>query len=429
MNEIKDVVVIGGGLAGLAAAAYLGRAGKSVAVVEKAHALGGRAATQENGGYSLNLGAHALYRGGAAFEVLRELGVQFSGAVPEPQGGLAFDRGELHTLPTGALSLLTTGLFNLGAKLEMGRLLSTLPSLDPAPFTKMTASAWLDHAVRSPEVRRFVAALLRLTSYCGDLDQLSAGVALAQLQIATQKGVLYLDGGWKTLVSGLRDAAVGSGAQILTGARVQRVALRDGEVAGVKLANGERLAARSVLIAAGPRAAAALVPDSPALAGYAARATPVRVACLDVALSSLPRPRTRYVLGLDRPLYLAVHSAFARLAPPGGAVIQLVHYLPEAAGQDPERELDALLERVQPGYRDVCVERRFLPSLVVSNAPVTAQGGGYAARAPVAVPGPAGLFLAGDWVGSTGMLADASLGSAREAASAILARRALDQAA
>ena len=45
-----DVVVIGGGIAGLTAAALIGHRGRRVRLFEKAGELGGRAVAEENGG-------------------------------------------------------------------------------------------------------------------------------------------------------------------------------------------------------------------------------------------------------------------------------------------------------------------------------------------------------------------------------------------
>ena len=42
-----DAIIIGGGHNGLTAAAYLGRAGKKVLVLERRHVLGGAAVTEE----------------------------------------------------------------------------------------------------------------------------------------------------------------------------------------------------------------------------------------------------------------------------------------------------------------------------------------------------------------------------------------------
>src|SRR5207244_4928303 len=47
MNSKYDVIVIGGGHNGLTNAAYLGRAGKKVLVLERRHVLGGAAVTEE----------------------------------------------------------------------------------------------------------------------------------------------------------------------------------------------------------------------------------------------------------------------------------------------------------------------------------------------------------------------------------------------
>src|SRR3954466_12966775 len=112
-----DVAVIGGGLGGLAAAAYVARDRRSVVLCEKASALGGRAVTTELGPFRFNLGPHALYAGSHGIGVLRDLGVAFSAGKPRPSGAFAIARGAKHALPGGLLSLMTTGLFGLPAKL------------------------------------------------------------------------------------------------------------------------------------------------------------------------------------------------------------------------------------------------------------------------------------------------------------------------
>ena len=81
MNERIDVAVIGGGLSGLTAAALLARQGRQVTVFEGSAHLGGRAQSPTMQGTPVNLGPHALYLGGAAFEVLTSLGIDCPTAI------------------------------------------------------------------------------------------------------------------------------------------------------------------------------------------------------------------------------------------------------------------------------------------------------------------------------------------------------------
>lgn len=97
MRTTTDVVVIGGGLAGLAAATFLARADRTVTLFEKAREIGGRAATHTKDGFHFNLGPHALYRAGHGTRILRELGVQFTGSMPSASGGYAIAHGTAHT--------------------------------------------------------------------------------------------------------------------------------------------------------------------------------------------------------------------------------------------------------------------------------------------------------------------------------------------
>jgi len=129
-----DVAVIGGGVAGLAAATLIARSGMTVRLFEQSHTLGGRAQTKQQDGFYLNVGPHALYRGGRGIEVLSELGVEPRGRVPSVSGAFAVKDGVKHTFPAGAISLLTTSLFGLSAKLETARLLASLGRIDGNRF-------------------------------------------------------------------------------------------------------------------------------------------------------------------------------------------------------------------------------------------------------------------------------------------------------
>lgn len=422
-HDSTDVVVVGGGLAGLAAAALTARLGRRVRLLEKAGELGGRATTQTKDGYAFNIGPHALYRKGGGMRTLELLGISPEGSVPLGSGAWAVRGGAKHALPGGFFSLLTTGLFGLAGKIELARLLGRVQSIDPEPLQGLTVAEGLERLAQRPEVRELIAAMFRLTSY-GNAPRLqSAGASLEQLQLALSGNVLYLHGGWQQMVDELRKVALASGVEIESGARVD--AVETASVAGathvVRVADGRSIACAAVILALAPGDAAALLDGTAraTVARWAADAVPIEAACLDLALARLPEPRSTFALGIDRPLYLSVHSAVARLAPQGGALVHVAKYLdpdePADATRD-QRELEQLMDLVQPGWRAHVVHRRFLPHVVVSNAVVRAAHRGLAGRPGPDVPGVPGLYVAGDWVGREGMLADASLSSARRAA-------------
>src|SRR5262249_59665236 len=78
-------------------------------------------------------------------------------------------------------------------------------------------------------------------------------------------------------------------------------------------------------------------------------------------------------------------------------------------------ELQAHLARAGVGEEDV-VTSRFLPRMVVAGAAPTAAQGGLCGRPAVDATGLPGVYLAGDWVGPTGLIADAALASGQVAA-------------
>jgi hypothetical protein len=137
-----------------------------------------------------------------------------------------------------------------------------------------------------------------------------------------------------------------------------------------------------------------------------------------VALHRLPVRRAVFALGIDEPVYLCADSAIVDLAPGSGAVVHVARYLGASLSgtSEDERALERLMDITQPGWRDLVVYRRYLPRVVVSNALVTAADGGMAGRPSGRVTGLENVFLAGDWVGPTGQLADAAIASGLRAA-------------
>lgn len=418
-HEQVDTVVIGGGIAGLAAATYVARAGRSVVVLERSSRLGGRAVTDEQGGFYFNLGPHALYKTGAGAGILKDLGVDYSATEP-PQEGLALRDGKLYKLPASPVSMVQSKLLSAGSKLEFGKLFATIGFINADAVTGTTLNEWIEDKVRRDEVKDAVRALVRVATYTNEPDRVSAGLAISQVQKAI-KGVLYLDRGWQTLVDALEACATDAGARIDAGATVAAIE-RDGDGVNVRTEAGSTIKAAAVVIATPPRVAADLLgPSGDDLASWADAAGPVRAATLDVGLSATPRPDARFVLGIDQPLYLSIHSGVADLAPEGGAMIYVAKYLGDdnTDAKQVQRELEDLLDLAQPGWRDVLVERRFLPNLTVVNALATADKGGLSGR-PSVETDIHSVYLAGDWVGGEGWLVDASLASAKLAASAAL---------
>lgn len=75
-KEMKyDAIVVGGGIAGLTAAAYLCRAGHSVLLCEKEDRLGGLVGSFDYKGFVFDWGIRATENSGVLFPMLRQLGI------------------------------------------------------------------------------------------------------------------------------------------------------------------------------------------------------------------------------------------------------------------------------------------------------------------------------------------------------------------
>jgi phytoene dehydrogenase-like protein len=420
MTNRYDTAIIGGGLAGLAAACVLAGAGRSVAVIESG-SLGGRARSSERDGFTLNEGPHALYRAGHATRVLRSLGIEPEGGDPPLERSMAWTGGTAYPLPVTPLALLRSKMLGARGKLAAARIASALQSGHDGAAPGLALSEWLDHKRVTTNVRAMVETYVRLSTYTNAPDTVSAEAAIRQLALAGH-GVWYLHRGWQQLVDGLVDVAICRGVALRTGTPVTALTTDGRDHALETGGRGGDIVAGNVLIAGlSPGAATRIVGVDP---GWSEAAGPASdVACLDVGLTA--QPTVPIMLSMDEPLYGSVHSPPARLAPEGAALLGVMRYLrpDEELDRDEARRSLWLHAERMGAERSEATWERFLRRMTASHGMPRARTN----RPTGAELADRGIWVAGDWVGGpvdTGaQLADAAVASAESAARAILRRR------
>lgn len=422
-----DVVVVGGGMGGVACGALLARAGLRVCVLERSGTPGGRARTDiTQEGYRFNQGPHALYRHGRAWKVLEGLGIQPHGGVAPSRGWLLDGAGALHKLPGGAASMLATTALDAAGKAALTGALVRLSGAAATAGPTEDCHAFLQRFVAHDGARQVLAALVRVSTYAGDLERLHAGSAMVQLWHAVRHGVIYPHGGWVTLVDGLVNALQQAGGMLATGATVTGMHRADQGFTVQTKRNPGGMWAGQVVLAVPPRSACTLLEGMGARSAAWPDAAPVPAACLTLGLRRLPNPACNFVLGMAAPLYLSVHTVVAQLAAdPRAAVVHLARYkTPGDEGRSPSSlrtELEGVMDISHTGWRAEVDCEQFLPHMMVAGALPMAAHGGVAGRPGVDAAAVPGVWLMGDWVGGRGMLADAALASAQAAAQGVVA--------
>jgi protoporphyrinogen/coproporphyrinogen III oxidase len=230
-NRQEKVVVIGGGISGLASAFYLSKKGFRPTLIEKTGSLGGLIRTESIGGCELEAGPDSFIAAKPAVaELAAELGItdQIIGSNDERRRIFIERRGKLIPFPAG-MAMMVPG--DLGAALR-AKLFSArtkagfFRELLSLPRTRM-ADVSIHDFVRdhfSDEMLAYVAEPLLSGVYGGDPGRLSAasvlprfveyerkygslirGVRRERAKAVQHKGSLFLSfrGGMQTLVDAL----------------------------------------------------------------------------------------------------------------------------------------------------------------------------------------------------------------------------------
>jgi phytoene dehydrogenase-like protein len=294
----REVVVIGGGHNGLACAALLAKAGKKPLVLERRPVVGGAAVTEEfHPGFKVPSLAHVA--GPLRPSLVEALGLKIETLHPEPRfvaplgdgrvlrlyGDLERTAAELRAFsgkdadrwPQFHQSLLRIsaalarvldatppdvdrpGLRDVWSLLGLGLAVRRLGREDGYRLLRWGPMAVADFAqewFESEPLRALISARGTFGALAGPW---SAGTtANLLLQAAAGGGeaagsCVMVKGGLGTLSEALADAARRLGAEIRTGAEVQRLAVRNGRVCGVILAGGDEIEASAVVSGADPK--------------------------------------------------------------------------------------------------------------------------------------------------------------------------------
>jgi phytoene dehydrogenase-like protein len=294
-----DAVVIGGGHNGLTAAAYLGKAGRKVLVLERRHVLGGAAVTEEVfPGFKFSVCSYvvSLLRP----EIIRELDLPRHGLeilpldgtfTPMPNGDYLWrvnDHAKTRREIARHSKLDAEAYDEYGkAMVEMARFVKPILNMTPPdPLSRNPrelAKFWflvrrfrrLADADRYNQLQLMTMSAVDFLDQWFETDVLKATMAASGI-IGTFLGIRspgtayvllhhymgeidgafrswgFARGGTGAISNAIADAARESGVEIRTRAGVARIEVKDGHATGVVLDNGDEILADVVLSSVDP---------------------------------------------------------------------------------------------------------------------------------------------------------------------------------
>jgi 15-cis-phytoene desaturase len=321
-NPNRDLLVVGGGVAGLSCALALADAGLRVTVLEAAERLGGRASSAPDAvtGDEVDIGPHVLTSEHRHFMALLErLGtadrVQWQA---QPLITL-LERGRvqrmracawtppLHVLPNLPRSLRSVSVADLLSNLRVAWLVVRMRPEQQLALDARDARSWLREMGVRPRFIEWFWATATLALLNVPLERCSAA-ALANLFrfLAVRSGYCFgfpREGLSSLYVPGCAAALKAKGCDVLTDATVLQLVANGARGIEARLADGRSVSAQAAVIAVPPQALARIAPQ------------PLEAAAQRWAARFEPSPYVSTCLWFDR--RLGTERFWARVAAPG----------------------------------------------------------------------------------------------------------------
>jgi phytoene dehydrogenase-like protein len=247
-----EVVVVGGGIGGLTAAALLAARGVNVCLFERQSRVGGCVANFEHFGYTFEPTA-GLYSGWEPAGIYEKI---FSELPVEPPKVQALSPAYVVRLPDGADVAVVVSERQFEDQLRQAfpecaepavsfyRKLAKSDDLNRASAHTATNTHFADCSLR---FRRFIDVQLQTLTQCTS-DRLSLAAAARALMLP-RRGIWTIQGGAQALADALAESFKKCGGTMRMNAPVLRLAYgSDGQPMGVDLLTGERVPATQAII-------------------------------------------------------------------------------------------------------------------------------------------------------------------------------------
>ena len=401
------VVVIGGGFAGMAAACRLAGDGHAVTVLEAAPRLGGRAASFEHHGQTIDYGQHVLLRAcGAAQGFLERIGasdaVSFQEALAIP---LLCDgeRSVLRSWPLPGVTHLLPGLLGYAPLSRRERIAAARAGLALWASRSLRDETFGEWLVRHGQTERAIRRLW---------DPIVIATLNAPSSVVSYRAARHVfrdaffvshgaDVGLFTQPLGDVFAAARRYLEARDGtielsSPAEAVSVSDGRACGVRLSSGRGIAGDAVIIAVPPDALAGLVSGIPELAPIVGVAQRLEWAPIVNVHLTFDRKvlDDAFAVGIDS----AVQAIFDRDRTTDHQTLMLSQSVAAQWIDRPDAEIIAefssALRALLPAVRGA----NLIDSLVLRHRRATfVPTPGSDALRPKSRTPIAGLYLAGDW--------------------------------
>ncbi len=424
-GTLSNIVVVGGGLAGIAAACDLADAGLPVTLVEARPILGGKTWSfrDEQTGMPVDNGQHVFLGCCAAYlRFLQRLGIDKATRLQPRLHVPIFAAGQPHAVLEGTSlplpaplhllpSFLRLPMLSWREKLRAARTLAAIAQAGRrgrSAYDHLSFADWLRAHGESNHTIKYLWDLITLPTLNEDCERASAGLAL----MVFQEGLLHHAGGARIgyatvgLSDLLCDAAsrylLARGAALRPGCRVVALEMEDDRVTGVRLVDGEVLPANQVVLALPHYALTGLAPANCHSQPFFARADQLGVSPIVGVNLWLDRPVMREplaaVIGHKDTYWVFDKGALLGLDLAGGQYLTVsisgAHRYLDQPREQIIAQVRGDLEAVFPALRDAEITH----ALVIKERQATfsATPGSLAQRLPAETP-VRGLYLAGAW--------------------------------